>query len=308
MLAVAGDKTSSTLRILNLNDYTFQDFQIPLWRPHSMAQNLNNPDDIFLYEFMGGAAKFDLKSQKSIHLPPGKTFFAGHAIQDGEVIWSTEKFQKGERFAFARNASDLSLIPGSENQFSAGHHIVKMPGSSLVVSGSQGFVTFFDIKSKKVTKKIAIDPGLTPVHFIPLSSSEVIAVGGVMKGEIDEYIDLTGPAPAIYATTTGEVRTFWDENLKDDFRFGFGLKKLTGNTWLTGHKLGDAVFLWKDYKIVKKFEMKNPQGISLTNDGTQFIVHSGDNLNFYSFRTYELEKTIAYDRPILAISEYSSLR
>ena len=308
MVSVAGDENTSILRILNLNDYTYTDYTVPLCRPHSMSQNLNNLSEIFLFEFMGGAAKFNLTTRKSIHLPPKETFFSGHAIQNGEILWSTEKFIKSTRYAFARNVSDLSLIPGKDNRFEAGHHIVKMPGTSLFVSGSDGFVTFFDIKSKKVIRKILIDPELTPVHFIPLSGTEVVAVCGVMKGKIDGYFDLSARAPAIYATTSGDVRTFWDESLKDDFRFGFGLKKLAGNTWLTGHKLGDAVFLWKDFKIVKKLEMKNPQAISLTNDGTQFMVHSGDNLHFYSFKTYELEKTITYDRPILAISEYSSLR
>lgn len=308
MLSVVDDSHSSTLRILDLNDYSFTDFKVPLARPHSMNQNLNNLNDVFLYEFMGGAAKFDLETFKGVHISPVETFFAGHAVQDGDTIWCTEKYMEGDRYCFARNASDLSLIPGKEHKFDAGHHIVKMPGSSLVVSGSHGFVTFFDIKTKKVHRKISIDRELTPVHFIPLSETEVVAVGGVMKGKLDSYFDLSSPAPSIYATTSGEVRTFWDESLKDDFRFGFGLKKLAGNSWLTGHKLGDAVFLWKDYKIVKKFEMKNPQAISLTKDGTQFIVHSGDNLNFYSFKTYELEKTIAYDRPIQAISEYTPPR
>ncbi len=302
-LSLKGEGKSSTLRILDLNDYSFKDWVIPLPHPHSMALNLQNPDEMFLYEFMGYAAKVNLVTDKTILMAGKETNFAGHAVQYEDVIWSTEKYFNGEFVAFARRASDLSVIPGKEHTFKAGHHIVKMPGTNQIVTGSEGRIVFYDLGKKKIVREIPIDQEISPIHFFPLSESEVISVTGIMDGSLGTKFNLSGMAPAYYANMKGDVRPFWDEKEKEHFRFGFGIKKLTSQTWLTGHNMGDAVFLWKDFKIVKKFEMKSPQTISLTKDGTQFIVHTADKLNFYSFKTNELEKTISYDRPIIAMSE-----
>ncbi len=305
LLSLKADAKSSTLRILDLNDYSFKDWVIPLRHPHSMALNQQNPDEMFLYEFMGNAAKVNLITDETQLIPGSETNFAGHAVQFGDVIWTTEKYFNGEWVSFARKASDLSVIPGKEHTFKSGHHIVKMPGSSQIVTGSEGRIIFYDLEKKKLVREIAIDKETSPIHFFPLSESEVISVTGIMDGSLGTNFNLTGMAPAYYANTRGDVRPFWDEKEKEHFRFGFGIKKLSTSSWLTGHNLGNAVFLWKDYKIVKKFEMKSPQTISLTKDGTQFIVHTADKLHFYSFKTYELEKTIDYGQPIIAMSDHA---
>ena len=67
----------------------------------------------------------------------------------------------------------------------------------------------------------------------------------------------------------------------------------------------NVVIMWKDFKILRTFEVPAPMAIAITADNSEFIVHSERSLRIYSLKSLDLLKTIEYERNILAISDYA---
>lgn len=323
--------SDSTLRVLDLTDMSFEDFDIPIKLPHSLIQNAANSDEVYIFELLGSAVKLNLKDRKTILVEnkSGSKFF-GHAVQssDRQLIWTTEMMPGKGAVVYARNASDLSLVQGEEYSFQGGHHVIRLPGTDILVSGgsSKGvnanFVHFYDPSTKKIIRRLPMED--VPIHMIGISSSEILGVTNVAvaEGKNKEYasssepsvalklqtvFDFKTPSPVFYGNLDGNSKSWLDAEKKDLFRFNFGIERVPGKDlkFLTSHNHSDSVILWKDYKIERVINVKAPKAISVTNDGSQLLIHSADlELLVYSMKTFQLEKKINYDRPVGMVSRY----
>ncbi len=318
----------STLRVLDMSDQTFEDYELPIQLPHSLIQNAGNPDEVFIFELLGSAVKIDLRSKKVILVKgaEGSKFF-GHAVQssDHKLIWSTEMRPEVGAVVCARNSSDLSLVNNERSVFQGGHHVLRLPGTDLLVSGGssgtkENFVNFYDPSAGKIVRKLTVNE--VPIHMLGISSTEIIGltnvaadekrakdypVEGIISG-LQTAFDFAKPSPLFYGSIDGNTKAWLDSTKKDLFRFNFGIERIPGKDlkYLTSHNHSDSVILWNGYKIERVLNVKAPKAVSVTNDGTQLLVHSDDlELHVFSMENFRLERKIKYDRPVGMISRYS---
>jgi hypothetical protein len=318
-LSLYKDKSSSIFRIFDLSDHSYVDYSMPIDFPHSIIQCRKEPNVIYAFEFMGSCIKYNLKTREVVHIPSTeKNSFVGHGIQSDDGIWTTEVISKTGSFVRLRSDKDLQLVDEKTKFFEGGHHVVQLPGSSIISSGSNKQLTFYDTSKKEIVKKISMD--LLVGHMAAISSTEVLGVGNVLKKKSDVVksessnlsekvtceVDLTGPAPMFYANTSGDFKVFWDENRKDLFKFGFGIAQLpkSDGMYLAGYEASNTVILWKGFEIVKIFNVAKPLGIVTLPDGSGFIVLSEGKMKIFSMKTLSLENEIKFDQAITYISRF----
>ncbi len=310
--------SGSILRILNLDDYSSKDYQLPIKEPHSVNRSQWNPNQLFIFGTGSGALILDLTDGSLIPVENSEGMsFNGHGAQvlSEKIMWCSENDKTGRIFIRARNASDLSLINGEEYTFEGGHHVTKIPDSSFLVSGgvtSKGkVVRVFDHTKRSIAHEYNVD--FIPVHFLQLSSTELIAVtasnknatmGNFERANFPVYGDLAAPAPLIYFTTGGEFKYVWGEEQNDLLRLGFSASKLSSDSFLTGHLKSGKVILWKNFKMVKSIDVGLPISIVLSKDGTQFVVQSGNQIKIFALDSMELLKTIKYEESVISMSAY----
>lgn len=318
-------------RILDLEDHSFGEFELPLRLPHSLMRSYSNPDEIIAFEFMGGAAKVNLKTGATVKKEGStESLFHGHGVQsrDGKTLWTTEFLVGSRSQVRARRAEDLSLIDEVEG-FSGGHHIIALPGSEMLVSGGtsekgENFLAFFDAEKGRLTQSLPMKDVMG--HLLAFSPTEVIGVSNavlmdekqksdlkaligssVRPARLTNEINLDGAAPLIYANLQGELRSFWEQGREDLFHFGFGLDLIPGSPgrYLTTHHKSDAVIVWDKFKLLKVIPVAAPLGIVVSADGSEFLVLSQGRIEVFSTTTFQRIKTLKYDRPVSLLSRYS---
>lgn len=291
-----------------------------------------DPQEILVFEFFGSAVKVNQRTgQVSRIKGTAENLFHGHAVQseDGKIIWTTEH-QPGPRRnrVRGRRIEDLSLIDETIG-FAGGHHLVRLPGSPVLVSGGstpekKHFLSFYDSEEMKLLQTLPMEEVMG--HLLAFSPSEIIGVSNSVKMTENETqrlsallkmnqhptrltgeLDLTGEAPLVYANLKGEIKSFWEEGRKDIFRFGFGLDLIPGSPgrYITGHHHSNTVILWDHFKIVKVFKIPEPFGILVSRDGSEFVVLTKGALETYSLSTFERTNRIRYERPVSVLSRYA---
>lgn len=302
------------IRNLNLDDDSFIDHEVRVIRPHSILRSSINPDDVLVFGMGNTCAILSLKTSEVRYLNSSEGMvFSGHGlVVEGNVLWSCEGHPGGQIFARARNMSDLSLISEKNHEFEGSHHIVKLPGTSILVCAGYSvlknrcYVNFYDYVKNELVQTFT-----TPyraVHLLPLSSTEVVGVALAttqkIRNEDGELLDRITPAPNVYFNINGDSRGFWDEKQENLFRFGFGIVKSGPSNFITGHNNSNTIILWNDFKISKTVNVPQPWAMSTTKNGAQLIVHSGPNIHLYSLQTFELQKVITFPEKIVAIGSY----
>ncbi len=332
LIGIHKSSHSSTVRILNLDTRSHQDFEVPIPLPHSIMFNPANNRELYIFEFLGGAVILNLESGKFRSIENDKGFlFGGHAVLSPEsgTAWCSEMHPDKATVIRARSLSDLSLVSGSGASIEGGHHVVKLPNTNTIVTGgfspnsSERFLTFFDTKERRVIQHTKIDHFAG--HLLPISSDEVVGVANAFtmpKGTakslftmvrnnqhpatVRKELNLNEPAPLFYANTKGDYRAFWDESKTKNFQFGFGLDLISSKdgTYLSGHLGSSTIIAWRRFEIIKIISVPSPTGILATTDGTQFLVLSEGALKIYSTSSFEQEDEIRYDKNISLLSRY----
>lgn len=319
LLCLGSGRHEAVLRIHDLNDDSFRDFPIPV-APHSYIHSPVNPEEVFFIGFGDTSAVFNLSTGKTrLCRQASGHMFNGHGtlISDDE-IWCTENAIGGQVMARPRSTIDLSYSKGKDS-FEAGHHIVRLPGTSILVTGGvsfktrENFVTFYDSAKGEVLRKFTTP--YVPVHIIPFSSTEVYMVTNkpVMEtlGQslfqtniMGRNLNLHAPTPVLSFSLSGETGTYWDENRKNLFSFGLGIKKIPEEKILTAHTWSNTVICWNKGLIEKIISVPHPQAFAVTKDQSQVVVQSADALRIYSLNGLEHIRTIRCGKRIESISAY----
>lgn len=333
-LGIGKSSESSLIRILNLDDYSFEEIEIPLTLPHSLFLNKTNPDEVYLFEMLGSAAKVNFRSKEVSLIDHRKmkgNLFVGHAIQTEteKGILCLEYLPDFQVVVRARSAKDLSLIDLDFSNFPVGHHIVRLPGTSIAVSSGKNIktetnhITFYDFQKHEVLSHVESKERLA--HLMAISSSEVIGVSLNIKFDYDSLKTIqagstaaenlgrllksetyVGPSPMYYAHVDGTLKTHWDENRKDLFGWGFGVDRIPGHDqlYVTGHYHSGTVVLWRNFEVQGIIHVPAPLGIVASADGSEFLVLSEGKIKVYSTEKLSLVKEIAYEKPVNIIYRY----
>ncbi len=319
LLGLNSDKPGSILRILSLDDHTHKDFHLPVKEPHSIFRSQWNPNHVYVFGTGSTSAIVDLTNGSTIirENTEGMSFNGhGASVTSDNILWCSENDAIGKIFIRGRRATDLALLEGDEYTFEGGHHVTKIPDSNLVVTGgvtNKGkVVRIFDHQKKTIVHEYVVD--YIPVHFLQLSSTDLIAVtassnsstgkGDFKRANFPVYGDLSHPAPLISFNTKGEYKYIWEKEPSDLMKLGFSASKLSSDSFLTGHLKSGNVILWKNFKMVKSINVGLPIAIVMSKDGSQFIVQSGNMLKIYNLESMELQKSIKYDESVVSMSSY----
>lgn len=316
---IAGN--ASILRKLNLDNYEYEDINLPLLAPHAVTRA---GDDLYVFDFQGSAVKVSANGKI---LKPEESRFYGHGFfsPHEEVLWCTEILSTGAQVVRARSTKDLRIIDGDGYAFPGGHHIARFPGTDLIAScGSDGrrhYVSFFDFKKRQLVKNFETKyPG---VHLLPISESEFVAPTTEFEMGSDQlrsFVRMADPAqrstmtekekqfagfsPVMYANLKGETREYWDPAKRDHFQLGLGIDRVDGERILTSHYSSDSVILWKGPEIEKIYKVPGPLVIVATGDGKSFVAQSERGIKIYSLETGLLERELTYQFPVYTLARY----
>lgn len=331
---------TSKMRFLDLNTFTFSDINVPLHAPHTSQPVYGKQDEYIVFDFMGKALKVNRDTKEISEAPGIGSRFLGHGTQDGDGhIWCTELLESGEVLVRARSSENLALIDSSGSSFSGGHHVARMPGSSVLVSSGYNHerkmssIVFFDRQTNRLTKS-ELPLNLIISHILPISATEVVCITNYtiessartsekksfyanstdkmistipQKKSRGHEVDFDAPAPLIYGNMNGEMKIFWDEEKKDLFRFGFGIYHFAGSRdrFISGHSNSNKVIIWKDRTPEKIIDVPAPAGIIQTPDRERLVILSNGILKIYSLRKNQFERDIKYDGFITSMSAYA---
>ena len=329
-VALGSGPESNILRRINLSTYEYEEVLLPLGNAHAISKISTHPDELFVYEFHGSAVRVNVKTGEILARvdQTAELEFVGHGTYDPvrNIIWSSEKV--GDLgLVRARSADTMKLIPGKEFSFPGGHHVIRLPESSLISSAGSDpagkhFISFFDLSSLKIEKIVPTD--YHGIHLYPLSSTEVISVSNqytmdaerlrmtrrftnpsTRKSMTPKDLEYAGTSPLLFADVSGQTKTFWDPSRTEIFHLGVGLDKVgTGNRFVTSHLLSHTVVVWKDFSPEKVISVPYPLVVVATLDGTEIVVQSEGFLRIYSVETGSLVKEIKYKQPVITLTKY----
>lgn len=334
ILGLCNANDSTTLRVLDLETRSHSDVPVPLSLPHAFMLSRRDPNELFVFEMMGSAAKVRMGERAGTvkfldHRERSAAVFAGHAVQseDGTKIYSTEFLSDLSPVLRTRSAVDLSLIDEGPKDFPIGHHVIKLPGTDIAVSGSgasaeEGFrLAFYDLANRRLLRKTSIPHGIG--HLAALSKTEVVGV--TLKPNYNrETLRAVDPrrtarenllsllsiettdveTPVIVGSLDGRVETYAAPSKR--LVWGFGVDHVPGveGLFLTGHYMSNLVVVWKNGIAVDAIEVRRPLGLFATDDGSSFAVLTEGKLEIRSVATRALIERIEYEQPIAVLSKY----
>lgn len=317
----ASRANQSTLRLYDWDQKTFQDYPVSMGFVHSIVQDPKNPSVVFLFELLGSGGRLDLESGEFIKVDQlDGDMFNGHGAlsRSGEIMASTEIDKSRSSRVVFRSSKNLSKTGFAPKECDNSHQVASLPGSSLMAAGvmrgydgktESGAITFFDGETGRVANRI--DFPLPVLHVLPLSATEVVGVSFAStlnkrsRPEISSDKSATAnievmnqtmtfvPGPLYYASLDGKRQVLWDERARDLFVYNFGLAKIEGHRFLSGHQYSGKVVLWDELHMKKVIDVPEAKNIVVSHDGSEFIVLSGLKPVAYSLSTFE--KTATFD-------------
>ncbi|MEK7355774.1 MAG: hypothetical protein AAB250_04965, partial [Bdellovibrionota bacterium] len=273
----------SRIRIFDWDDDRFDEVEAPIGVVHSITQDDNDPNVLYLFEIFGSCVKFNVatKAFTKIDHRGKREMFNGHGAlsHTGEFVACTEIVQDQGSMVSLRSSKDLSRVAMLPKECNNSHHVVSLPKTPLMAAGilrsldgkEAGAITFYDTETRKVTNRIEFP--FPVLHLMPLSSTEVIGLSLLTRWKRDDKTALSTerdtaqniasfsdtqthvPGPIYYATTDGRSETLWSEKDKSMFLDNFGLAKISGRSFLSGHHGSGKVILWEDLKMKKTFDV-----------------------------------------------------
>ena len=320
----------SLLRVFNWDKLTHEDFVVPLKVPHSVVRNNLDANEVFIFEMIGTCVKLNLKTGLVMKVPKLGSTFLGHGAMspNGESILCTEALPGERRASLTLRSSDkLELIKALTPEIGSAHQAVYLPGTEIIASGSifkdaksqRGGVSFYDVKAGKIIKQIEVPYPVA--HVMALSSTEVAAVGNVLKSvgdypgpknssvSITEYFEgftENTSTPVYVAHVNGGLQALKSSDPKHDLISGFGLARLkdTPGAFLSGHTRSDTIVSWLEGKPQKYLSVDAPLNIMLSDDQKELMVVSKGALKIFDVKTFASLRTIKFDHDILGLNAY----
>ena len=305
----------SRLRIFDWDDFKYTDVEIPIGFVHSITVDKTDANKLYLFEFFGSCLKFDLATQdfSKVDHRRVKEMFSGHGAlsSSGEFIATTELTSDHRGVMTLRSAKDLKPVVVAPKECGSSHQVVALPGSKLLAGGNlrdldgkeNGAITFFDVESRKVVNRLEFPYPV--LHLMPLSSTEAIGLTKVSTFKSERLASLSTehendmnravfansesekPSPLYYASTDGKKRAISNQSDLSILLDNFGLAKISGQRFLSGHHGSGKVILWENFERKHVFDVPGAKSLLASRDGTEFMAVSSNKLMVFSLETFE---------------------
>ncbi|MGZ6418959.1 MAG: hypothetical protein ACXWPX_10625, partial [Pseudobdellovibrio sp.] len=317
---------NSFFRLLNWDNFSYQDFVIPLQFPHYVKRNSQNPDEFFVIDFYGSMVKLNIVTKEYLMVDHKieKNFFQGHGVQtaDGERLLTVESNSDNSVFSLVARSSKtlekLDVIASYGNM----HHIVNIPNSTMVAyparvnADGASAIYFYDYQKKSHVQVVNTDFDF-PSHLTVISPTEMIfptaRTNYINHGKLeladsplenvrryDSHPDGRGiPSPLYHLSLDGTKTSIWDESQKDLMCRGISAVYMPKTKKMITSFLGtNSIALWRENKIQKVINVKRPLNLLGSLDETEFIAYASAEgiLKVYSAESLEEIQTISLGR------------
>lgn len=310
------------LSVIDLDDPALPLTLIPMdFFGHGIAADPLNPQRISVFEKRGrGACEIDLSQgrvSRTIHTADNRQFYGHGAYSpDGRLLLCTETIMEGEYpgVIVVRDASTHDYL-GEFPSHGAHPHDCRLidGGRTLVVTNGGGpregaapSVAYIDVRSEQLLEKLEFERRDINAGHLDIATDGSLAVISAQRQGLSHQ----APGGISLRPAGGEFRTL---------RRPSGIiKRLRGETLsvrihaptgVAGATTPDGNLLtfWDiaSGELIRCYELENPRGIELTQDGEHFVVSFGfrqpaEAITLFSART--LEKVEGFDLDPTAIT------
>lgn len=303
------------LSVIDLDDPALPLTLIPMgFFGHGIAPDPVNPERISVFEKRGkGACEIDLKQgavTRSIQTADNREFYGHGAYSpDGSLLYCTETIVEDDYpgVIAVRDAATHEYL-GEFPSFGASPHDCRLieGGKTMVVTNGGGpkkgiapSVTYIDIPSQKLLDKLEFERDDINAGHLDITRTGGLAVVSAQRQGLPDK----APGGITLKLGNGEFRTLmkpWNivKRLLGE-TLSVRIHEPTGVVGATT-PAGNLLTFWdlETGELLRHYELQNPRGIELTQDGEHFVVSFGfqdppEAMTLISART--LEKVEGYD-------------
>ncbi|MEK7354879.1 MAG: hypothetical protein AAB250_00420, partial [Bdellovibrionota bacterium] len=308
-----------TLRRMDWNNYEYVDYPLPLLYPHSLLQDRNDRDVVYLFEMFGSAVRLDLRTKDAVRIDHklAREMFYGHAAQSraGELFVTQLGSDLTTGVVSVKETKSLRTIATLPRECDGAHQIVTMPDSNMAACGVSsvlgrgkgGAVTFVDCDTRKVVNRVALPDSIS--HLFAISKDEIVALSIELDGlpldpkyENDSRQNAPGiakakPTAIYHVKPDGSSREFLNGGLFDAFRFNSGFAKIPhSDLMVTSHIGSSTVIVWDGAGKPKKVhKIPHPGVVAASPNGEEIMVLTAGKAQSISVKTGEPVKTFGGD-------------
>lgn len=259
--------------------------------PHGIAIDPLQPTRIIAFEKIGPhAVEIDLGSGETVRklAPSEGRWFYGHGAfsADGRLLYSTETVRAEERgIVGVRDATSLEYL-GEFPTYGENPHDCELieDGRVLVITNGGGpagtprkaSVTYVEVASRRLLEKVEMpDPRFNAGHLSATGPQALVVVSAPRKGLAENALG------AVSLRRSGEALRTMSEPAEVVARMaGEALSVQVhqpSQVAAVTHPLGAMVTFWSlgDARFLKALELPRARGLTLSLDGSRFIVSYG---------------------------------
>ena len=259
--------------------------------PHGIAIDPHDPNRLVTFQKIGvGCCEIDLVSRKVMRtiVPTEDRWFYGHGAfsADGKLLYSTETVNSAERGVIGvRDAATFEYLgefptfgenPHDCHLIEDGKVLLVTNGGGALDSALRPCVTWVEIDSRKLLDKRELDSErFNTGHLCLASDGGLAVVSAPRKGLTDKDLGAVS-----LGRSHDHLETMQEPRPVTSRMYGEALSVAIhepSQIAAVTHPFGDMVTFWsmRTFSFLKKIELPRARGVTLTQDGRNFIVSYG---------------------------------
>lgn len=339
ILGFVATSGNSLVRVLNWDDYRFEDIPVQAHLQHSFVLNPLNKDELYIFEMYGNCIRLNLSTGESIRmdLEREKTVLNGHGVltADGSTLYTTEFNADGsQRFLVARDPRTLQKLELYTNA-EPDHFLSHVPNSSLIAFGSTSVKTgktgiqLFDTSTKTLRPLIETSPNI-PTHFAAVSEKTIYAATNSQGYASSQSKGIPGFSPSNSALTNSMAHSMIKKpeivpsatlaiDLSDNSVSKLSKEDLSVNGFytiqqnstgriLTSNMAISTILVWDSGEVIARIPSTNASNLIISEDQKEFmsLALKKGFITVYSLEDFREIKKIQFpDLPISAVNNFA---
>jgi len=259
--------------------------------PHGIAIDPHNSNRVVTFQKIGvGCCEIDLAARRVTRtiVPTEGRWFYGHGAfsADGKLLYSTETVNSEERGVIGvRDAATFEYLgefptfgenPHDCHLIEDGKVLLVTNGGGALGSSLRPCVTWVEVDSRKLLDKRELESErFNTGHLCLASDGGLAVVSAPRKGLTDKDVGAVS-----LGRSHDQLQTMQEPRPVTSRMFGEALSVAIHEPTQTAavtHPFGDMITFWsmRTFAFLKKIELPRARGVTLTQDGSNFIVSYG---------------------------------